>query len=183
MTKNCQRGFSLFEVLIAISVFAIFFIVFANSFFQNQRASSELNEELVMSTLAEKIIRETMTNPPSLNESLHNSNKKENFEDPYRDYSYTIEWAKLELPNFADLMKLGNEEQNPSGQQSIINQVFKKVQDATKDILWQLRLTVIHNTSGRQYPISLWLKNPDKEITLSGVGRRNNPQANQAQAP
>lgn len=165
-----QAGFSLFEVLIAISVFAVFFIVFANSFFQNQRASTELNEELLMSTLTEKIVRETLITPPALNEGLHNSNKKENFEDQaYKDYSYTVEWSKLELPNFGELMKLSNDDQEQSSQQSIMNQVFKKVQESTKDILWQMRLTILHTPTGRQYPISLWIKNPDKEISLSGA--------------
>jgi prepilin-type N-terminal cleavage/methylation domain-containing protein len=176
MTIKNQDGFSLFEVLIAISVFAVFFIVFANSFFQNQRASSEINEEMLMSTLAEKIIRETLISPPVMNESLHKSNKKENFEDAnYKDYSYSVEWARLELPNFGELMKLSNQDQEQDSQQSIVGQVFKQVQESTKDILWQLRLTIVHTPSGRQYPVSLWIKNPDKEITLTGVGGKSNP--------
>ena len=170
MTIKNQDGFSLFEVLIAISVFAVFFIVFANSFFQNQRASSEINEEIMMSTLAEKVVREVLISPPSMNESLHKSNKKENFEDAsLKDYTYTTEWSRLELPNLGELMKLSNTEQEPNAQQSIMSQVFKQVQESTKDILWQLRITIIHTPSGRQYPISGWIKNPDKEISLGGA--------------
>jgi len=115
VTVKDQEGFSLFEVLIAISVFAVFFIVFSNSFFQNQRASTELNEELIMSTLAEKIVRETLITPPVMNENLHNSNKKESFEESiYKDYTYTVEWSRLELPNFGELMKLFSEDQEQS---------------------------------------------------------------------
>jgi prepilin-type N-terminal cleavage/methylation domain-containing protein len=165
-----ESGFSLFEVLVAISIFAVFFIVFANSFFQNQRASTELNEELLMSNLAEKVIQETLVQLPPLTESLHKSNKKENFEAPNQDFSYTIEWARLEFPNFGDLMNASNPDAEPSASQSIMTQVFKQVQEATKDTVWQMRLTIIHNTSGREYPVAFWLKNPGKEITISGVG-------------
>lgn len=153
-----QAGFSLFEVLVAISIFAVFFIVFANSFFQNQRASTELNQELIMSNLAEKIIRQTLVALPPLSESLHNSNKKESFEAPDQDYSYTVEWSRLEFPNFAELMKSVNPEADPSTSQSIMDQVFKQVQAATKDVLWQMRLTIIHNPTGKAYPVSFWIK-------------------------
>lgn len=173
MKKFSESGFSLFEVLIAISAFAIFFIVFANSFFQNQRASTELNEELLMSSLAEKKVREILLNLPAFSESLHNSKKKENFEAPDQDFSYIIEWSRLDFPNFVDLMNANNPEEKNSGTQPIVNQVFKQVQEATKDIIWQMRLTVVHNSSGRIYPVSSWIKNPSKDIAISGVGLKN----------
>ncbi len=175
MKKNSQGGFSLFEVLVAISIFAVFFIVFANSFFHNQRASTELNQELAMSSLAEKVIRETLVAMPALSESLHKSNKKETFEAPNQDYTYTVEWSRLEFPNFGELMNAANPEEEASANQSIMNQVFKQVQEATKDVVWQMRLTIIHTASGREYPVSFWVKNPNKEITLSGVSGQKSP--------
>jgi len=54
-----------------------------------------------------------------------------------------------------------------------MNQVFKQVQESTKDILWQMRLTIVSSASGRQYPISLWIKNPDKDISLSGASGKS----------
>ena len=173
-----QKGFSLFEVLIALSLFAIFFVVFASSFFHNQKASAELNEEMIMSTLAERATRQILIDPPALNENLSTSVKKESFEDPYKEYSYSVEWKKLELPNFSELMNLNGENESANNK-SIMDTIFKQVQEATKEIIWQLRLTIIHNPSMREYPVTLWVKNPDKELSLSGLS----PKAPKKSAP
>lgn len=170
-----KSGFSLFEVLVAISVFSIFFVVFSSSFFHNRSASIDLNEELKMSTLAQTIIKDVLVELPPLTESLNKSNKKQNFEDPnLKDYSYTIEWSRLEFPNLVELNNMANQGEDNNQNKSMINSVFKYVQEATKDVLWQLRVTVLNASSQKQYPITTWVKNPQKQISIGNVKQSAN---------
>lgn len=180
MNLNSEKGFSLFEVLVAISVFAIFFVVFSSSFFHNKNASMELNEELAMANIAEKTLKEILLSPPTLTESLHKSEKKENFEDAaFKDYQYIVEWSRLEIPNFSELTRLSGDNKDQNAQSSIVAKVFKHVQEATKDSIWQLRLTIIHTPTEKKYPVALWFKNPNKEISLSGIDPTQSPSKSQ----
>lgn len=185
--KKClssNSGFTLFEVLIAISVFAIFFVVFSGSFFHNRSASIELNEELEMATLAQTTIKKILLEMPPLTESLHKSNKKEPFEEQeLKDYYYTVEWSRLEFPNLVELNNITNQDDKSSQDKSMSNTIFKYVQEATKDVLWQLRVTVVHSITQKKYPISFWVKNPQKAISIGNVTNGNNSKTKEGNEP
>ena len=67
---NDKKGFTLMEVMIAISIFAVFATVFVTGQGYNLLDSSKLKDEMLMKDLCENKINEIITNPPELRDSL-----------------------------------------------------------------------------------------------------------------
>lgn len=178
--KN-QKGFSLAEILVAIILFSIF----GTGFFINQSGnitnSNRMGELLILHNLCERKMNEIMINPPEFNDTLENDIKEKEFEeDQYQDYRYRIEFRKLELPSFKKLLEAQSEEEGSNNNsnegdggsagasQAIIKQVFEKIEENLKKVLWQVIVTVENTQSKRKYSLSSWIedKNQKIEITL-----------------
>ena len=67
---NKSNGFTLIEVMIAISIFSIFAAVFVTGQGYNLLDSSKLKEEIILKDLCENKINDIIVNPPELRDSL-----------------------------------------------------------------------------------------------------------------
>lgn len=95
-----KAGFTLIEVVIAITLFAIFIIAFISTQGSNVRDSVNMKEELLLQKLCENKLNEILLDPPELKESLTLTPKKGNLEDMgYSDYEYSVEYKRLKIPN------------------------------------------------------------------------------------
>lgn len=162
-----NRGFSLVEVLIAVTIFAVFASAFISSQTSNVTDSTQLSEELIIHRICENKINEIILNPPQLQESLTLSKETKNFEeDDFKDYEYIVEWRRLKLPNFAQLMNKSSDEDSNKGSTSMQIQVFDKLKKNIEEMIWQVSVTVRNKNTNYQFILTSWIDNPDAKVSV-----------------
>lgn len=187
MKRFWSHGFTLIEVTIAMTVFAIF----ASSFLISQGynvSDSELSEEqLKLHMLCEKKMNELIINPPKFTNALQDTKETKTFEEEdFTNYSFTIEWKKLKVPDFAKLFAAQgenkgegddaapandsdyfNDSQKSQRNSTIETMVFTKLKENLEKILWQVRLTVTNKENKTTYTLSRWVTNHDEPVQLN----------------
>ena len=163
--NNNRLGFSLLEVLIAITVFAVFLSAYVVSQGQNLSDSAQLQEDLVLRKLAEEVMNHIIFAPPELSSALTLAPESKKFEDEYENYEYTIEYKKIEIPNLMELNKQGQEE-SPLNQ-NIQKKIYQQIKTNIENLLWQVAVNVKNTTSQRTYTLSTWIKHPKAKIKVA----------------
>ena len=182
-SKN-QSGFSLIEVLIAITLFAFFVTAFLTAQGYNV-SDSELSEsQLMLQQLCERKINELHLDPPKFQNILGTSKETKTFEEKdLSGFEYTIEIKKLTIPDFAqlfgqkggvsedakeadagDYMSEGNANKRNSGMEKM---VFEELKKNIEKIIWQARVTVTNKETKYSYTLSTWLTNYNEKIQLN----------------
>ncbi len=160
-----QKGFSLFEVMLAFMIFAVFILAFTMSQSSNIRSSSLLQEETILLYLARKVIDEQLINPPEFTNALANSKKTKSFEDDdHTNYSYTIEYKKFLVPDFSKLTAQKDAAKQDQAMQKII---FDNFRDNLEKIIWQLQVTITNKVTEYNYTLSTWVVNDKEKIKLN----------------
>ncbi|MBF0207239.1 MAG: type II secretion system protein [Oligoflexia bacterium] len=100
-----QRGFTLLEVLVAVTLLGIFITAFMASQGFNVNDSAMMRKELLLQKLCQKKINEILLNPPELEESLTLTPQQGNFEESgHANYEFTAEYKRLKIPDIAKIM-------------------------------------------------------------------------------
>lgn len=161
-----NQGFSLVEVMIAMTLFALFITAFLMSQGANISGSINMEEDLTMQSLATRKINEVLLDKPLFTNATENDVETKNFEEEdFKIYKYTIEYKKLEFPNFQQLT--GTEEEDPYGQDqddAIKKMVFDKLKKNMEEILWQVKVTITNTETDYEYSLSTWLTNDKAQI-------------------
>ncbi|MFT6070536.1 MAG: prepilin-type N-terminal cleavage/methylation domain-containing protein [Bacteriovoracaceae bacterium] len=158
-----QKGMSLIEVMIAMTVFAVFVSVFVMTNGSNLTDSRNFKDELKLRDLASTAINEILVNPPTLNEGLTLSPETKPVEDN-PGYTYTVEWKKFELPDYTKMMGENNEDPQAVFQKK----VFEQVKNNMELMVWQLAVEVRSLDSNMSYRLATWIYNKDAKVKLSG---------------
>ena len=184
--RRNESGFSLLEVLIAVLLFSVFYLVYSTSERINLMTSSSWQKDMILLELCDRVISETINKPPPFADSLTLIPETKNFEDAkWQDYQYTIAWKRFELPaNFADLLfsgatGSGDEAEgeaesttasstNNSQNAAVLKQVFSQVQKNLKNLIWQIKVTVEEKSSKEKYELTHWIRNPDAKVEVGG---------------
>lgn len=183
---NNSKGFSLLEVMIALTLFAVFISTYLVSQGYNVSDSALNEEQLKLHMLCEQKMQETLINPPRFNNALVDFKETKTFEESdYRGYEWTIEWKKLIVPDFGKIFAAnaqgsdggggaGNDasdyfdDQNRAQRNTQIEKlVFEKLKENIERVVWQLRLTVTNKETKYNYTLSRWLTNYDEPIQLN----------------
>jgi prepilin-type N-terminal cleavage/methylation domain-containing protein len=195
--RQCsQDGFSLLEVIMAITLFAVFAAAMLVSQGYNVSDSSLTEEQLKLHHLSELKMNEILLNPPRLGGMQEESKETKAFEDSeLSDYEYTLEWKKLRITDFEKIFtSLGSsaaqagddasggatsddatssasdnyfDAENQSNRNSSIETlVFQKIRENIERIHWQLRITVKNKKTNYAYSLSRWLTNYDEQVRL-----------------
>lgn len=172
-TKNSlnEGGFSLIEVLIAITVFSVFISAYVVSQGQNLNDSIRMSEELLLKKLTEKVLNEQLLNPPELTRAQSLQPVTKRFEQAeYEGFEYTIEFQKVELPDLSQLglaedQEDGNSDQNAN--QALQKRIYQQFTDNIERIVWQIRVTVKNTNTEYTYVLSTFLKNRKAEIKIT----------------
>jgi prepilin-type N-terminal cleavage/methylation domain-containing protein len=163
--KN-RDGFSLLEVMIALSIFSFFITVYITSEGYNLSDSSMMREEIILRNLCENKINQLLVNPPELKESLTLTADKGTFKDN-PNYSYEIEYKHFTIPDLSSLNR-GEEENSEDGQQNAIKKmIFKQVETHIKELVWQVRVTVTNKDSGFPFTLSTWIYNGKAKVNIA----------------
>jgi prepilin-type N-terminal cleavage/methylation domain-containing protein len=166
--KN-EKGFSLLEVMIALTMFSIFLAAYLVSQGGNIASSTLIQQELLLKNLAEQQINMAILDPPAFTESLNGKKETKSFEDSqYSDYAYTIEFRKFEVPDFEEVLMGGGQEDNKQDAMDAIKKmVFKQLKDNLEKVMWQVKVTAFEKESGFNYVLSTWIINHDVPVRLN----------------
>lgn len=175
-TLSNQKGFTLVEVMIALTLFSLFVTAFVMSQGSNITMSAQMSEDLMMSSLGERKMNEVLLDPPEFTNALENDVESSNFEEEnYKKYKYIVEFKKFEIPDLSQLMGLaGSDEDAENNQQnnqidSIKKMVFTKLKKNIETVMWQVRVTIINSETNYQHEVTSWITN-DKARLDTGFG-------------
>lgn len=158
-----QKGLTLIEVLIAMTLFAVFVTVFVVTNGTNLRDSVNFKEELKLRDVATSIINEVMINPPELTEGLTLSPETKSVEG-MPGHTYSIEWKKFELPDYTKMM--GENQEDPRAE--FQKKVFEQVKDNMEKLIWQLAVEVTNKDSNMTYRLATWVYNDKAKVQFTG---------------
>ncbi|HAZ12412.1 MAG: hypothetical protein A2X86_15855 [Bdellovibrionales bacterium GWA2_49_15] len=171
--KN-DKGFTLLEVMIALTIFAVFAVMFVAGQGGNLADSLQMREESLLRILCVNKINEILNSPPEFTEQLTLSKETKTFED-YSDYSYTLEYKKLKIPDLAKLAaKPGDEEAENSEEgaqtsSSMNNTILKNIKENLQNMVWQVQVTVTNKKTGFFYTLSAWPYNKAAKVKFDGI--------------
>lgn len=181
--KN-QKGFSLLEVMIAITLFAFFVTAYLTGQGYNVDDSRLSEEQLTLQQLAERKINELILDPPKFSNATNDSKETKTFEETdLSNYEYTVEIKKLTIPDFAQLFaqkdaaseeaKEGYEgdyfsEGTKNGRNANLEKmVFEELKKNIERIIWQARVTITNKETKYNFTLSTYLTNYNEKIQLN----------------
>ncbi len=179
-----EQGFSLIEVLIAVTLFAFFVTAFLTSQGYNVSDSQLSEEQLILQQLCERKINELFLDPPKFQNILGTMKETKTFEEKdLSGFEYTLEIKKLTIPDFAQLFgQKGavSEEAQDSYEGDYLNQgssnkrnsglekmVFEELRKNIEKIVWQARVTVTNKETKASYALATWLTNYNEKIQIN----------------
>ena len=184
LTFHNQKGFSLLEVLIAITLFAFFVTAFLTAQGYNVSDSQLSEEQLMLQQLCERKINELHLNPPKFQNLIGGLKETKTFEEKdLSGYEYTLEIKKLTIPDFAQLFgqKGGVSQEGKDAYQgdymsdsnankrnsSMEKMVFEELKKNIEKIVWQARITVTNKETKYSYSLGTWITNYNEKIQLN----------------
>ncbi len=187
-----QKGFSLIEVMVAFLSFSVFYVVFTASQTKSLQDSYYIEREVTLNYLCELILNEIMLNPPIFQESLVMATETKPFrEDQWKNYEYTVEYRRFEIPNLFNLTQgMGQgEEEGAQQRQSQLNTrqqnpfaafegIFDRITEGIHESIWQIQVTVRDKETDLSWSLSTWLRNHEYQMNIgqliqSATGQRS----------
>ncbi|MFY7992238.1 MAG: type IV pilus modification PilV family protein [Bacteriovoracaceae bacterium] len=183
--KLGQKGFSLLEVMIALTLFSIFIASYLVSQGYNVSDSALNEEQLMLQQLCEVKLNELYINPPKFtNVTASGIKETKKFEESeYSNYEYTVEIKKIELPDFGQLLGSKGNASDEMTEQSEDNDYYNDANKAQRNsstekmvfdtlkknierIIWQARITVTNKETKYSYALSTYLTNYNEQVQL-----------------
>ncbi len=176
--KN-ESGFTLMEVMIAISIFAVFATVFVTSFGYNMLDSGKLKEDILLKDLAENKINDIITNPPVLSDALTLSKETKDIQG-YDGYQTIVEYKKFFVPDMTkiksgasagadgedgDGAEGGNQEEDKQKAQ-MEKRIFTVFKENMEKMIWQVEVTVKNKTTEETLRLTAWLYNQNADVKI-----------------
>ncbi len=181
--KN-QQGFSLLEVMIAITLFAFFVTAYLTGQGYNVEDSRLSEEQLVLQQLAERKINELVLDPPKFSNATADFKETKTFEESeFKNYEYTMEIKKLTIPDFAQLFAQkgaatdeaqeandgdyfaeGTKNQRNAALEKM---VFEELKKNIERVIWQARVTITNKETKYNFTLSTFLTNHNEKIQLN----------------
>jgi prepilin-type N-terminal cleavage/methylation domain-containing protein len=179
-----QEGFSLLEVMIAMTLFAFFVSAYLTSQGYNVEDSRLSEEQLTLQQLAERKINELILDPPKFSNATANLVETRTFEESeFKNYEYTLEIKKITLPDFAQLFSQkdgATKEAEDSYEGNYFNDgtrgqrnseleklVFNELKKNIEKILWQARVTITNKETKYKFSLSTFITNYNERVQLN----------------
>ena len=162
-----EQGFSLLEVMIALTIFSVFITVYIAAQGYNILDSTQLKEEIRLKELCTRKINEIIVKPPQFREALTLTTEVTAFEDD-KNYEARITYKRLKIPDIKKIM--GKEEAdegnngNDSGSSAIEENFMNKIKENMQEMIWQVEVQVVNKESKASYTLSSWLNNTEAAV-------------------
>ncbi len=160
-------GFTLLEVMIAMTVFSFFYVAYYVAQNQNVASSVIIREEIKLKELCTKKINEIIVKPPQFKESLTLTAEVTTFEED-KNYEARVTYKRLKIPDIKKIM--GKEEEDDEGSNSDsgtsgIEQTFmNKIKENMQEMIWQVEVQVVNKETKANYTLSTWLQNTEAQV-------------------
>ena len=167
MNPRTQAGFTILEVLIALTIFAVFASVYSLSQGHNFMSSSILRQDLKLQELCVNRLNEILLNPPDLTESLTLSEDVKTDEND-RNFEYHVKYARFKIPDVN--LILGSEDEDDDGQnmnQAVAKKVGEQIKKNIEENIWQVAVTVVDKANNRSITLASWLTNRKAKVKLN----------------
>ena len=166
-----QSGFTLIEVLIAVTIFAVFSSAYLVTQGNNLSDSQQIRRESVLEDIASELINKVIVAPPEFSKALllSSANDYTKFEEN-KAYEYRYEWHEFKIP---DLSKIKGKDPNeqPDNQNDQVNKiVFDNIKVNLEAQIWQLTVIVREVDTKFSYDLSTWVLDRNHKVTFTGVG-------------
>ncbi len=167
MAKNIKNaGFSLLEIMMALTIFSVFVTVFLANQSYNIADSIQMAEEIKVHHLAESMLNEIFLNPPDFVESLDGKKEVKTFKTSgYENYSYQIMYKKIKLPSFDKLIPPSEDPNKGVSPQE--KMVMEKLKENIEKVIWQVEVSIKNKQTDYEYSLSTWIQNNKAEIDLN----------------
>jgi len=179
-----QKGFSLLEVMIAVTLFAFFVTAYLTSQGYNVEDSRLSEEQLILQQLAERKISELVLNPPKFSNATANMVETKTFdESEFKNYEYKIEIKRFTVPDFGQLFSqqgsssesdddYSSDYYNPSTGNNQRNaalekMVFEELKKNIEKIIWQAKVTITNKETKYNFTLSTFLTNYNERIQIN----------------
>jgi prepilin-type N-terminal cleavage/methylation domain-containing protein len=178
--KSQEKGFSLIEILIALTIFAIFATAFLTG--QNAQVSDSMmmQKEMLLHQLAEKKLQMILLSPPALEESLTLTPKTGNFtDDGYPDIEFSIEFKRMTLPSYQVFFSApapqeednaSSEESDPAPdqkQEAYTKKIYEIMKKNMEEMVWQIKVTVKEKETEFPYQLTTLINNEKAQINMN----------------
>ena len=168
--KGNQSGFTLMEVMIAISIFAVFATVFVTGMGYNLMDSSKLKENIMLKDLCENKINELITNPPTLTDSLTLTKETKDIEGNSA-YQSIVEFKKFKVPDISKITGDTSEDgasqsEEESQEAQMQKRIFSVYKENMEKMIWQVEVTVKNKLTGESFTLSSWIYNQGADVKI-----------------
>lgn len=165
--KLNQKGLSLIEVMIALTIFATFSLAIISTQSFNIDSSVKMSSELLLHNFAEMKMNEALLGKREFTNATENDIDTGNIDiEGYKDYKFKIEYKKNKFPDFSQIMGKGEgEEENQDENAGMKKMIFNKLKVQLEQLIWQITVTIT-NPDGEEYSMSSWVTNSKAKIKL-----------------
>lgn len=161
-----SKGFTLIEVMIAVTLFGAFITAFVVSQGGNINNSIQMQESVTLLRLCETKLNEIILDPPKFTNVTDKEVISKNFTtEGYKKYKYTIEFKKMEFPDLNSILGQTEDENRQQGNDALIRKtLFKKLKENIEKIIWQVRVTVTNTETTESYDLTSWIENTKAQV-------------------
>lgn len=165
-----NKGFSLFEVLVAMTIFAVFATVYVTAQGYNVSDSEKLRNEIKLKDLCENKLNEIITNPPELRDTLTATKEEKDFEkEP--NFRYSIQYKKFVFPDVTNFKNSadednGNKAEPETKEAQLEKKLFKVFKENMEKMIWQIEVKVTDKNTNNSLSLSTWLYNHNAEVKV-----------------
>tara|TARA_B100000925_G_scaffold291760_1_gene281244 strand:- start:10471 stop:11028 length:558 start_codon:yes stop_codon:yes gene_type:complete len=166
-----QSGFTLIEVLIAMTIFAVFSFSATVLLGENKSDSLQMRQESVLEDIATELINQAIAAPPEFSKALLLSpaNEYTKFEEN-KAYEYRYEWHEFKIPDLSKIQGQDPNEQSDNQNDQVNKIVFDNIKANLELQIWQLTVIVREVDSKFSYDLTTWVLDKKHKVTFTGVG-------------
>ena len=161
-----QAGFTIIEVLIALTIFAVFASVYSASQGYNFIDSVNLRQDLKLQELCTNKLNEILLDPPALTESLTLSEDVKTDEND-RNFEYHIKYARFKIPDLNLILGNENDDDQQDMNQAMAKKIGEQIKKNIEESIWQVEVVVVDKTTQRSKRLATWLTNRKAKIKIN----------------
>ena len=165
-----NQGFTLMEVMIAISIFAIFASVFVTGQGYNLLDSSTLKDEILLKDICENKINDIITNPPELRDSLTLS-KNLSIDEKNPNIEVSVQYKKFYVPDMKKIVGSQDDGANKdvSPQEQMETRLFSLFKTNMEKMIWQVEVSAKNKNNDSSFRLATWLYNTGADVQIGQV--------------
>lgn len=162
-----DQGFTLMEVMIAISIFAIFASVFVTGQGYNLLDSSSLKDEILLKDICENKINDIITNPPELRDSLTLS-KNISIDEKNSNIEVSVQYKKFFVPDMKKIVGSQDDGSNKdvSPQEQMETRLFSVFKSNMEKMIWQVEVSAKNKNNDSSFRLATWLYNTGADVQI-----------------